>query len=91
MQDAQSGGRRAAWARLRPASSEITRSMIGRATEEMFLHYSHIEREERQGAVERALALVDGHKVEHRVEGSQPGDDAPNVSRRETTRNDWLS
>lgn len=70
------------------ASGAITRSMIGHATEEMFLHYSHIEREEKQGAVDRALALVDGAKVEHRVEGSQPGDDARNVSRRETTRND---
>lgn len=62
--------------------------MIGHETEEMFLHYSHIERDEKQSAVERALALVDGHKVEHRVEGSQPGDEARNVSRRETTRND---
>jgi integrase len=70
------------------ASGAITRSMIGHETEEMFLHYSHIEREEKQSAAERALALVDGHKVEHRVEGPQTGDDARNVSRRETTRND---
>jgi len=70
------------------ASGAITRSMIGHETEEMFLHYSHIERDEKQSAVERALALVDGRKVEDRVEGSQPGDDARNVSRRQTTRND---
>ncbi len=62
--------------------------MIGHETEEMFLHYSHIERDEKQSAVERALALVDGRKVEDRVEDSQPGDDARNVSRRQTTRND---
>ena len=61
---------------------------IGHATEEMFLHYSHIEREEKQGAVERALALVDGPKVKLRVEHPQSGDVARNVSRRETTRND---
>lgn len=70
------------------ASGAITRSMIGHATEEMFLHYSHIEREEKQSAVDRALALVDGSKVEHRVEGSSLRDDARNVSRRETTRDD---
>jgi len=70
------------------ASGAITRSMIGHETEEMFLHYSHIERDEKQGAVERALALVDGHKVEGRVEDSQPGDDARNAGRRETTGND---
>ncbi|KPK14860.1 MAG: hypothetical protein AMJ62_11465 [Myxococcales bacterium SG8_38] len=44
------------------ASGAITRSMIGHATEEMFLHYTHIEREEKQGAVDRAFALVDGPK-----------------------------
>ena len=70
------------------SSGAITRSMIGHATEEMFLHYSHIEREEKQDAVDRALALVGGPKVEHHVEGSQTGDDVRDVSRRETTRND---
>ena len=62
--------------------------MIGHATEEMFLHYSHLEREEKPDAVDRALALVGGPKVEHHVEGSQTGDDVRDVSRRETTRND---
>jgi hypothetical protein len=73
-------------------SQEIERVIapgrIGHATEEMFLHYSHIEREDKQGAVDRALALVDGDKVDHPVEGSPLGDDARNVSCRETTRND---
>ncbi len=70
------------------SSGAITRSMIGHATEEMFLHYSHIEREEKQGAVDRALALVDGPKVEHRVEGSGAASDPPNSGHRENTRND---
>jgi len=35
-----------------------------------------------------ALAFVNGPKVERRVEGSQTGDVARNVSRGETTRND---
>ncbi len=70
------------------ASGAITRSMIGHETEEMFLHSSHIEREGKHGAVDLALALVDGAKVEHRVKGPQTGDDARDVSRRETTRND---
>ena len=70
------------------ASGAITRSMIGHATEEMFLHYSHIEREEKQGAVDRALALVDGPKVEPRVEGSGVASDPPNSGHRENTRND---
>ena len=69
------------------ASGAITRSMIGHETEEMFLHYSHIERDEKQNAVERALALVDGPKVEHRVEGSKPADDSRNAGDSETTRN----
>ena len=40
------------------SSSAITQSMIGHETEEMFLHYSHIERDEKHSAVERALAIV---------------------------------
>jgi len=40
----------------------------------MFLHYSHIERDEKHTAVEQALALVDGHKVE----GSGSDDGLPN-------------
>ena len=39
-------------------------------------------------AVERALALVDGPKVEHRAEGSKLGDDGRNAGGSETTRND---
>jgi len=70
------------------ASGAITRSMIGHETEEMFLHYSHIERDEKQSAVERALALVDGHKVEEKVEGSGAASDPPNSGHRESTRND---
>ena len=70
------------------ASGAITRSMIGHETEEMFLHYSHIERDEKQSAVERALALVDGHKVEEKVEGSGAASDPPNRGHRQTTRND---
>jgi len=66
------------------SSSAITQSMIGHATEEMFLHYSHIEREEKHSAVNRALALVDGNKVE----GSGAASDPPNSGHRETTRND---
>jgi hypothetical protein len=38
-----------------------------------------IERVEKQSAVERALAWVDGPKVEHRVEGSKLGDDSRNA------------
>ena len=52
------------------------------------LHYSHIEREEKHRAVERALALFDGPKVEHRVEGSKLGDDVRSTGVSETTRND---
>jgi integrase len=70
------------------ASGAITRSMIGHETEEMFLHYSHIERDEKHSAVERALALVDGPKVEEKVEGSAAASDPPNSGHRENTRND---
>jgi len=70
------------------ASGAITRSMIGHETEEMFLHYSHIERDDKHSAVERALALVDGHKVEEKVEGSGAASDPPNSGHRENTRND---
>lgn len=41
-------------------SAEITRSMTGHDTEAMFRHYSHIERHEKQAAVDRVLALVGG-------------------------------
>lgn len=58
--------------------------MIGHETEEMFLHYSHIERGEKHSAVERALALVDGPKVE----GSGAASDPPSSGHRENTRND---
>jgi integrase len=70
------------------ASGAITRSMIGHETEEMFLHYSHIERDEKHSAVERALALVDGPKVEEKVEGSAAASDPPSSGHRRTTRND---
>ena len=70
------------------SSSAITQSMIGHETEEMFLHYSHIERDEKHSAVERALALVDGPKVEEKVEGSGAESDPPNSGHRQTTRND---
>jgi integrase len=70
------------------SSSAITQSMIGHETEEMFLHYSHIERGEKYSAVERALALVDGPKVEEKVEGSGAASDPPNSGHRENTRND---
>ena len=70
------------------SSSAITQSMIGHETEEMFLHYSHIERGEKHSAVERALALVDGPKVEEKVEGSGAASDPPNRGHRQTTRND---
>jgi len=70
------------------SSSAITQSMIGHETEEMFLHYSHIERGEKHSAVERALALVDGPKVEEKVEGSGAASDPPNSGHRENTRND---
>ncbi|MGB5503987.1 MAG: tyrosine-type recombinase/integrase, partial [Polyangiales bacterium] len=70
------------------SSSAITQSMIGHETEEMFLHYSHIERDEKHSAVERALALVDGSKVEEKVEGSGAASDPPNSGHRENTRND---
>ena len=70
------------------SSSAITQSMIGHETEEMFLHYSHIERDEKHSAVERALALVDGPKVEEKVEGSGAASDPPNSGHRENTRND---
>ena len=70
------------------SSSAITQSMIGHETEAMFLHYSHIERDEKHNAVERALALVDGHKVEEKVEGSEPRKELPNSGHRQTTRND---
>jgi integrase len=70
------------------SSSAITQSMIGHETEEMFLHYSHIERDEKHNAVERALALVDGPKVEEKVEGSGAASDPPNSGHRQNTRND---
>ena len=70
------------------ASGAITRSMIGHEAEEMFLHYSHIERGEKQTAVERALALVDGGQVDYQVEDPQVGDRSQNFGRREKTRND---
>ena len=70
------------------SSSAITQSMIGHETEEMFLHYSHIERGEKHSAVERALALVDGHKVEEKVESSGAASDPPSSGHRENTRND---
>ena len=70
------------------ASSAITRSMIGHETEEMFLHYSHIERDEKEGAVGRALALIDGPNVEETVEGSGAASDPPSSDHRENTRND---
>jgi integrase len=70
------------------SSSAITQSMIGHETEEMFLHYSHIERDEKHIAVERALALVDGPKVEEKVEGSGAASDPPSSGHRQNTRND---
>jgi hypothetical protein len=62
--------------------------MLGHETEEMFLHYPHIERDEKHSAVERALALVDGHQVECGVEGAEVVSDLPKPSRRQNTRND---
>jgi len=62
--------------------------MIGHETEEMFLHYSHIERDEKHSSVERALALVDGHKVKGGVEGSEIASDPPKPSSPQNTRND---
>ncbi len=74
----------------RVASAEVTRAIVGHATEQMTHHYSHVDEQEKREASERVLAVLRGGKgVDEGVEGDPeaieaggPKSENPALSRR---------
>jgi integrase len=59
----------------RVASAEVTRAIVGHATEQMTHHYSHVDEGEKREAAARVLAVLHGKGVGEGVEGvSEPAE-----------------
>ncbi|HUQ02735.1 MAG TPA: tyrosine-type recombinase/integrase, partial [Kofleriaceae bacterium] len=62
----------------RVASAEVTRAIVGHATEQMTHHYSHVDENEKRAAAARVLDVLNGRKgVETGVADDQASAGAP--------------